>query len=86
MKGYVAYEGHQSLLDIFEDLLNFQCFILKIYSKYNRHFGCTMLLKQCVKKKTKDGMFLRKKPMMMSVDGKGPVFLMKLKLEGESLE
>ena len=61
MKGYVAYEGHHSLLDIFEDLLNFQCFILKIYSKYNRHFGCTMLLKQWVKEKPKMGHFLGKK-------------------------
>ena len=44
------------------------------------------VIKTMGEKKTKDGTFLRKKPMMMYVDGKGPVFLMKLKLEGESLE
>ena len=58
------------------------------------HFGFTMLLKQWTKEKKEDDAFLRKKreekqnsaTIMISVDEKGTVFPVKLKLEGESFE
>ena len=70
--------------------------IFKQFTKwcFTLEFGFTMLLKQCSKEKKQDDKFLRKRTeekqisvtIMIFVDGKGIVFPVKLKLEGESFE
>ena len=86
-------------LYIFEDLLIFERLILEILTFKQFTIWCFALwfynvIKTMDKRIKEDDTFLRKKTeekqnsvtIMISVDGKGTVFPVKLKLEGESFE
>ena len=83
-----SFEGIFLKVYIFENLLIFECFTFGVL-----HFGFTMLLKHCAKEKMKMVHFSGKTEekqnsvtIIISVYGKGTVFPVKLKLEGESFE
>ena len=80
---------------IFEDLLIFEYLVLEIYGKYNLkhnyHMLFSTLILQCYLKNWQMEKGIQKKNqnsviIMISVVGKGTVFLGKLKLEGEMFE